>query len=186
VDCSLVAIPPAARREDRRLDKKGVSAEELPLRSGLILLCRAAQQMTVMTAKRLPLHRRKSSQTAEQYRCRGGSSGGIPEGAPSKTVLSVALRFAIHERPRAIWRPLERGLPGNGNGLGRLGYAKGVVLIRRWIGKGYSVHHCCALTRAWRSVRLLLRHQWNRRTIGRAASVPHFSLRSLQPTTAIQ
>jgi hypothetical protein len=47
----------------------------------------------------------------------------------------------IRKRPHTIWRPLKSSLPTDGTGLGRLGYATGVVSIRRWIGKGYSSHH---------------------------------------------
>ena len=61
--------------------------------------------------------------------------------AQSYAVLSVAVQGAIHERPRAIWRPPERSLSGDDKGLGRLGGAAVIVSIRRWIGKGYSVDH---------------------------------------------
>jgi len=47
----------------------------------------------------------------------------------------------ISKRPHTIWRPLKRSLPIDGKGLGRLGYATGVVSFGRWIGKGYSSHH---------------------------------------------
>jgi len=65
----------------------------------------------------------------------------MTEDSLSKVVLSVAVQVAIHERPRAIWRPAERSLSGDDEGFGRLGCAAVVVSIRRWIGKGYSVDH---------------------------------------------
>jgi hypothetical protein len=57
---------------------------------------------------------------------------------PSQDKPTYRVRCAIHERTRAIWGPLERSLPVEGKGLGRLGYAK---LIGDGVGKGYSVHH---------------------------------------------
>jgi hypothetical protein len=90
--------------------------------------------------------------------------------------LCIAVRSAIHERPRTIRRPLERSLLDDDNGFGRCGYPTVVVSISRWIGKRYSVHHGKHPPTAWRSVPWL-RHQQEDAGDGEgAASVPSLLL----------
>jgi len=55
--------------------------------------------------------------------------------------LRIAVPPVIHERPRTIWRPLERSLRSTGKDFRQRGFTTVVVSIRRWIGKRYSVHH---------------------------------------------
>ena len=97
---------------------------------------------------------------------------------PKLGSLGIGVESMISKRPHTIWRPLKRSLPIDGKGLGRLGYATGVVSIRRWIGKGYSSHHRRASSQdrgAARPVSCATSETGTGKTTGRAASVPHLS-----------
>jgi hypothetical protein len=67
---------------------------------------------------------------------------------PELGTLGIGVESMISKRPHTIWRPLKRSLPIDGKGLGRLGYAIGVVSIRRRVGKRYSSHHRRASSQA--------------------------------------
>jgi hypothetical protein len=123
-------------------------------------------------------HGRSGHRDGELHERRGDGSGGVVEGAQVKYPLGIGVESMISKRPHTIWRPLKRSLPIDGKGLGRLGYATGVVSIKRWIGKGYSSHHRRASSQdrdAAQPVSCATSETGTGNTTGRAASVPHLS-----------
>jgi hypothetical protein len=91
---------------------------------------------------------------------------------PVAMASGIIAPFAIDEWPQTIWRPLERNFRSCDEKLRRVGFASVVITIRRWIGKGYSVHHTSHPHNQKVAQRSLwLRHQTDRQ-LAEAASVP--------------
>jgi len=91
---------------------------------------------------------------------------------PATRGLDIAGPPVIHERPRAIGRPLERSLRSGDEKFRRLGSATVVVSIGRWIGKGYCVHHRWYSRGCGAAVPWAAPPDRNRKDHGEATSVP--------------
>jgi len=70
-----------------------------------------------------------------------GLSSPLVELKTAAMASGVVVSFVTDERPQTIWRPPERNLRSYDGKLRRVGFASVVVTVRRWIGKGYPVHH---------------------------------------------